>query len=408
MNDTPYTRRTILQAGTAGAMTSALAGQAAAADHAGPAQPDVYGELGLKPIINAAGTITTLGGSLMPPEVRDAWMAAASSFVDLLALQDRVGENIARLLQVESALVTTGAAGGILVGTAAALTFRDRQRTAQLPLPPNAGVEVIRQKSHRECYDHLVRACGVKLIDVETAAELRRAINDRTALLFSYNVHEDTGKIKRPEWVAIAREHKIPTLMDAAADVPPLSRLSEYTRMGYDMVVFSGGKALRGPQGAGLLLGKREFIEAAKRNTAPRCTIGRGMKVSKEDMVAMWAAVKRFVELDHDAEWQEWERKIDVIATRVQDLPTMQISTVVPPIANHVPHLLLKWDERQLAITPQKVSAELAAGTPSIRTARVHGTGTEGFLISVFMLRKGEEVVVANRVRNVFDNAKID
>ncbi|MCH7687767.1 MAG: aminotransferase class V-fold PLP-dependent enzyme, partial [Planctomycetes bacterium] len=372
-HDSNVTRRTVLKTGAGGAL-GGLIGSAvsSAAEETQHAKPDVYKILGVKTIINAAGTITTLGGSLMPPEVVDAWNQASRQFVKLLDLQERVGERIAKLLDVEAALVTTGAAGGIMVGTAAAVTYRDRNRISQLPLPPEMGIEVIRQKSHHDCYDNQVKACGVKLIDVETLQDLERAVNPRTAMMMAYNFHEDKGQIKRPDWVAAARKHGVPTLLDAAADTPPLQRLSEYNKMGYDMVVFSGGKAIRGPQNAGLLLGRKDLIDAAKRNTAPYCSnIGRGLKVSKETMVAMWAAVERFVNLDHQAQWREWERQIKVIVDTVKNIPTVRTEQVVPPIANHVPHLLIHWDEKRLKVSRSEMKQQLAGGDPSIATARV-------------------------------------
>jgi L-seryl-tRNA(Ser) seleniumtransferase len=402
-HDNNITRRTALKTGAGGAL-GGLIGPATltAAGETEDAKPDVYKILGVKTIINAAGTITTLGGSLMPPEVVEAWNQASRQFVKLLDLQERVGERIAKLLDVEAALVTTGAAGGILIGTAAALTYRDRTRISELPLPPEMGIEVIRQRSHHACYDNQVKACGVKLIDIETPEDLERAINPRTAMMMAYNFYEDKGQIKRTEWVAAARKHGVPTLLDAAADTPPLKRISEYNKMGYDMVVFSGGKAIRGPQNAGLLLGRKDLIDAAKRNTAPYCSnIGRGMKVSKETMVAMWAAVERFVNLDHKAVWQEWERRIGVIVERIKVLPTVRTEQIIPPIANHVPHLLIHWDEKRLKVSRAELKQQLADGNPSIATARVHGTGDAGFLISVFMLEPGEEQIVANRINEI-------
>src|SRR5207244_3369280 len=152
----------------------------------------------------------------------------------------------------------------------------------------------------------------------------------------------------------------VPTLLEAAADVRPLERPSGYSRMGFDLVAFSGGKALRGPNDTGLLLGRRSFIDAAKRNTNPHCgTIGRMMKVSKEEMIALLAAVERFVKLDHKAEWREWERRIGVIEKAVKDVPTLQCERIVPPIANHVPHLLLSWDEKRLKLTRARFAREL-------------------------------------------------
>src|SRR5438445_904072 len=156
------------------------------------------------------------------------------------------------------------------------------------------------------------------------------------------NVAEAEGKVKRAAWLELARKHAVPTLLDAAADVPPLQRLSEYNRIGFDLVAFSGGKALRGPNDTGLLLGRKDLIDAAKRNTNPHCgTIGRMMKVSKEDMIALLAAVERYVRTDHQAEWREWERRIGVIEQALKGVPTLACERIVPAIANHVPHLLL-------------------------------------------------------------------
>src|SRR5262245_42871429 len=232
MSEPKVNRRTVLAAGTGGAIGGVLGqGHLDAAPMSNELK--VYEQLGVQPIINAAGTITMLGGSLMPPEVIAAWTAASRQFVPLLELQDRVGERIAKLLDVEAALVTTGAAGAMLVGTAACVTYKDRSLIGRLPLPAEMGIEVIRQKSHRDCYDQQVTACGVKLVDVETADDLERAINPRTAMLLAYNFLEPHGKIRHAEWLAAAKRHGIPTLLDAAADTPPRERLSEYNRMGY-------------------------------------------------------------------------------------------------------------------------------------------------------------------------------
>ena len=367
---------------------------------------DVYEVLGVKPLINAAGTVTTLGGSLMPPEVVAAWRSASKRFVNMLELQDRVGERIAELLGVEAALVTTGAAGAMLIGTAAALTYRDHSLVAQLPLSPESGVEVIRQKAHRDVYDRQVVTCGVNFVDVETRQDLERAIHEKTAMMMAYNLLEGEGQIRHAEWIDVARRHDVPTLLDAAADTPPVDALSKYNRMGYDMVAISGGKAMSGPQDAGLLLGRRDLIEAAKLNSSTRYgTIGRCMKVSKEDTVAMWAAVRRWVDLDHDAQTREWERRIAVIEEALEDIPTLETERIVPPVANHVPHVLLMWDEKRVKVTPEEVGEKLAAADPRVATARIHGTGEKGFLIAVWMLQPGEEKIVAERLRQVLEEA---
>lgn len=404
-SDGNLTRRTLLKTGAGGAIGGLLAAEDLTAAPMNETHRDVYGELGVRKIINAAGTFTALGGSLIPPEVVAAWYAASKNFVDLATLQDRVGEKIAALLGVEAALVTTGAAGGMLVATAAALTYRDASRIPRLPLSPAEGVEVIRQKAHRSCYDQQVTTCGVKLVEVETSEDLRKAISPRTAMLLSYNVYEPEGRIRHAEWLQAARQHAIPALLDAAADTPPRENLSRYNQMGYDMVVFSGGKGLRGPQDTGLLLGRKELIEAAKKNTSPHCgSIGRGLKVTKENMVALWAAVERFVKLDPAAETRELERKIAVIEAALQGMP-VTAERIVPAVANQFPHLLLRWDETKLRITAAQLKQQLADGDPSIVTGRVHGTGTEGFLISVFTLASGEEQAVAARLREILVTA---
>ena len=400
------TRRGILQTGAGLALGGVLGAGDLAQAASKSDKPGVYETLGVKHVINATGTVTNLGGSLMPPEVVAAWLDAAKHFVNLLELQDRVGERIAKLVGVEAALVTTGAAGALLLGTAAVVTRGDRKAIPRLPDTTGLRNEVVLQKAHHSCYDNQLTDVGVKLIDVETAADVRRVVGERTALMFFMNVAEADGRIPREEWVKLARRHEVPTLLDAAADVPPVERLSEYNRLGFDLVAFSGGKALRGPNNTGLLLGRKDLIDAAKRNANPHCgTIGRMMKVGKEDMIALLAAVERYVRLDHKAEWREWERRIGVIEKALSDVPTLKCERIVPPIANHVPHLNLTWDEKRVRLSPAELTRALAAGDPPIVIGRVHGTGDKGALISVFTLQEGEERIVADRLLAILTRA---
>jgi len=393
------TRRDVLQAGAglaaSGVLTSSSSTSAAPLTNV----PSPYEALGLKHVINATGTVTVLGGSVMPPEVVAAWAEASKHFVDLLELQDKVGQKIAQLLDVEAAMVTTGAAGALLLGTAAAVTRGDQKLISRLPDTTGAKNEVLIQKSHHSCYDNQLTDVGIRLIEVETSADVAKAITGQTVLMFFMNIAESIGKINREEWVALARQKKIPTLIDAAADVPPINRIAEFFKLGFDLVAISGGKAIRGPNDAGLLLGRKDLIEAAKRNANPHCgTIGRMMKVSKEDMIALLAAVERFVKLDHVAHMKEQERRIAVIEKALSDLPTIKFERIVPPIANHVPHLQITWDENHLKITRENVTRELADGDPRIRIGRVAGTGDKGILISVLTLQEGEERIVATRL----------
>jgi D-glucosaminate-6-phosphate ammonia-lyase len=397
------TRRNLFTTGAGLAVGATFPAPALTAQAA--ARPSVYEALGVKHVINATGTVTILGGSIMPPEVVAAWSEAARHFVNLADLQNKVGERIAKLIGVEAALVTTGAAGALQLGTAAVVAGTDRKRINRLPDTAGMKNEVILQKTHHSCYDNQITNVGVRLIEVETPAEVAKAVTPRTALMFFMNKEENTGRIRARQWIELAREHRIPTLLDAAADVPPPDRLAGYVRMGFDLVDFSGGKAMRGPNDTGLLLGRRDLIEAAKLNTNPHCpSIGRSMKVSKEDMIALLAAVERFVRLDHKAEWREWERKIGVIETALKDIPTLRCERIVPPIANEVPHVIITWDEARLNITRARLTQALMESDPPIQIGRVSGTGDRGVLISVLTLQTGEERVIADRLRALLRN----
>jgi L-seryl-tRNA(Ser) seleniumtransferase len=241
---------------------------------------------------------------------------------------------------------------------------------------------------------------------VKTPADVERPVGARTALVFFINVTEADGRIKRGEWVELARRHQVPTLLDGAADVPPVERRSKYGRLGFNLVAFSGGKALRGPNNTGLLLGRKALVEAAKRNANPYCgTTGRMMEIGKEDMIALLAAVERYVRLDHKAEWREWERRIGVIEAALKHVPTLQCERIVPPIANHVPHLILSWDEKRVKISRERLRRDLAAADPPILIGRVSGTGDKSILISVFALQEAGERVVAERLRGILEKA---
>jgi uncharacterized pyridoxal phosphate-dependent enzyme len=397
------TRRKMLMTGAGAALGGMLDSPNDLRARPKTGKQSVYEEIGVKHVINATGTVTILGGSLMPPEVVAAWVDASKHFVNLLQLQDKVGERVAKLIGFEAAMVTTGAAGAILLGAAAAVTGTDPDCIKRIPDTAGMKNEVILQKGHHTCYENQLTDVGLKVVVVESRADLKRVINKRTALMFFLNFAEPEGAIKAKEWVQIARAHKVPTLNDAAADVPPVENLSAYNKLGFDLVAISGGKALMGPNDTGLLLGRKDLIEAAKLNANPHCgTIGRMMKVSKEDMIALLAAVERYVRIDHQAEWREWERRLRTIEKAIKDVPGLQSERIVPPIANRVPHLLLTWDEERVRLTREQLTKELADGEPCIQIGRVSGTGDKGILISVFMLQNGEEQIVGTRLRELF------
>jgi L-seryl-tRNA(Ser) seleniumtransferase len=228
-----------------------------------PARRDYFKELGVRTFINAAGTYTFMTGSLMRPEVIDAYNYATTDYVILDDLQDKVGERIAKLLHCEAATITSGAASAITLGTAGILSGMDEEKVIQIPDLTGMKSEVIIQKSHRIGYDHAIRNCGVKIVEVETRKELEEAINEKTAMMWFFNGNNFVGEVRDEEFVEIARKNGIPTFNDCAADVPPVDNLWKYTDMGFDLVTFSGGKGLRGPQSAGLLTGKKKYIDAA-------------------------------------------------------------------------------------------------------------------------------------------------
>src|SRR5918993_561823 len=374
-----------------------LGGTAATAAAAAPVRRDFFKELGVRPFINAAGTFTDMTASLMPPEVMDAINYASKQFVPLNELHDRVGERIASLVKAEAAMVSSGAASAMTLGTAGVLTGGDSKKIVDLPNLVDMKTEVIMQKSHRFGYDHAVRNCGVKIVEIETAAELEAAITPQTAMMLFYNNNNSVGQIRDEEFVRLGKKHGVVTMNDCAADVPPVENLWKYTAMGFDLVVFSGGKGIRGPQSAGLLLGRKDLVAAARANAAPNGnSIGRGMKVNKEEMFGMRGAVGGFVKLDHAARGRKYNRRANVILKSLAGIKGVTASITVPEVANHVPHVQIVLDTAVTGISGQEISKRLREGTPSIGVR----PGDE-LLVGVWMMKPGEEAIVARRLRQV-------
>ena len=373
------------------------AAAAASPLRSGPAR-DYFRELGVRPFINAAGTYTAMTASLMPPQVIEAITYASKHYVMLDELHDRVAARIATLLQCEAAMVTSGAASALTLGTAAVLTGTDARKIVALPDLAGMKSEAVIQKAHRFGYDHAVRNCGVRLVEVETREEMERAIGPQTALMLFYNNNNTEGRIRDEEFVRIGKQHGVATLNDAAADVPPVENLWKYTKMGFDLVAFSGGKGLRGPQSAGLLLGRKDLVAAARLNAPPNGnTVGRGMKVNKEEMVGMLAALELYLATDHAAEQRDFEARAEAIRSGAAAAPGVKAEIFVPEVANHVPHVRISWDAAAKGITAADAVTRLRAGEPSI------GTRSEGdaLIVGVWMMRPGEEKIVARRLREV-------
>ncbi|MEC8397638.1 MAG: aminotransferase class V-fold PLP-dependent enzyme [Bacteroidota bacterium] len=363
---------------------------------------DFFKELGLRTFINAAGTYTSMTGSLMPKEVVEAISYGANEYVNLDDLQDKVGERIAELLECEYATVSSGCFGAMSIGMAGILTGKDPKKVKQLPNTEGMKNEVIMQESHSIGYAQALTNVGAKVVRVKTAKQLEKAITDKTCMLWFLNAHTDRGEIKWEEFIDLGKKHNIPTFIDCAADVPPVENLFRFTKMGFDLVAFSGGKGLRGPQSAGLLLGKREYIEAARMHTPPRGeTIGRGMKVNKEEVLGMLAALELYLEKDHRKEWEMWESQIQLISDSANSVVGVETEIHVPPYANHVPSLRIRWDEKKVKITPNEVRKQLTEGHPSIQT--VGDSKSVG--MTTWMMVPGQERIVAKRVKEILSSA---
>lgn len=369
------------------------------------AKRDYFKELNVGTFINAAGTYTTLTASLMHPEVVAAIEYASKNFVRLNELHDAAGKRIAELIGSEAAMISSGASGALTCGTAACMTGDNQTFIRQLPDTRGMKTEVIIQKSHRYGYDHAVRNCGIRFVEVETAEELERAVNPNTVMMLFFNAAQPAGSISAEQFVALAKKHKIPTMNDAAADTPPLENLSKYVKMGFDLVVFSGGKGIRGPQSAGLLLGRKDLIDAARMNTSPYSdSVGRGLKVNKEELLGMMVAVELQFKKDHKAEWAEWEKRAKQVMDSVSGVTSVKTEIQVPPISNHVPHVHITWDQNAVKITPRELVKQLREGTPSIEVTPGHN---DKLVIAVWMLQPGEAEVVARRVREVLKKATV-
>jgi L-seryl-tRNA(Ser) seleniumtransferase len=363
---------------------------------------NVYDELGVTTVINGQGTMTVLGGSLMRPEVEAVMALAGRHFVSVPELEVAAGTRIAEMLKLPdgySALVTSGAAAAMQSGLAGILTGDNPQFIQQLPDLTGMKSEVIIQKSHRNPFDHQLRSTGVKLVEIETREELRKAVNPKTAMMHFSNFANAAGQIKVDEWVKLAKEYNIPSFIDAAADTPPVSHLWDYTKMGYDLAAFSGGKAMRGPQCAGLLIGRKDLVAYALLNNSPHeDTLGRSQKVGKEEIVGMVKALESYLKEDHEALDKEWRRRLDTISSAVKRVAGVSTAFSMPDIANHVPHMEITWDPRRISLTSQEASKQLRSGKPSI----VLGRNENALSMNSFMLQPGEEKIIAEHLVRLF------
>jgi uncharacterized pyridoxal phosphate-dependent enzyme len=372
----------------------------------GPAR-NLAKELGIRTFINAAGTYTMMTGSLMQDEVVETIQGAAKEFMMLDEVQTKVGEKIAALTHAEAAVVTAGCFSALTLGLAGVLTGMDSKKVEALPHLEGTGMksEVIIQKGHNIGYSHALTNTGCKIITVETAEELQKAINEKTALLWFLNIQSDKGQINHQQWIEIARKNGIPTMIDMAADVPPVENLWKFNDMGFDLVCVSGGKAMRGPQSAGILMGKKHLIDAARLSMPPRgSTIGRGMKVNKEEILGMYVALDNFVKMDHKKEWKIWEDRISHIANAAKSVAGVTTEVTVPELGNHTPTLKISWDPAKVSLPVKLLQENLRKGDPSIE---IMPAENNSLTITAWMLKSGEEKIVASRLKEELSKATV-
>jgi len=382
------------------------------------ATQNVYSRLGVKTVINCRGTWTYLSGALEFPEVRQAQLEASEYFVNMLDLQRAVGRRLSEITGAESGIVTSGSAGAMAAATAACMAGTSDQLIWQLPDTTGMKHEVV-MAGGRSAFDSAIRLTGAKLVLAYSPEEVAKAINENTAMIYTTNLGE-----KLQKEVAIAKDHRIPLLLDDAAGIPPINNAKLYARMGIDMYCFSGGKGLRGPQCSGLLLGRKDLIEAALLNSSPReGAVCRPMKVGKEEVIGCLTALETWLKIDEKKLYEEWNARIDRIRKLVDTVPGVTTGTFVPDDGNRYPTLTVKWDQQAWGYSIADCVRELRAGdpiievlgadNPSLVTAVREGRpnpkerkGPDHIELVSMTIKPGEEIVVGQRLRAVLGAAQ--
>lgn len=371
---------------------------------------DLYRELGLEPIINAAGTLTKLGGSIMPAEVVQAMADASHDFVDMSELHLAAGRRIAELVGVEAAHVCAGATAGIALMAAACMTGADRAKIDHLPDTTGMRAKFLVQRSHRQPYERAIRYAGGHVEEVPVdVSELEQALagTDVAGVFytFAWFLHEDA--LPLTEVAALAHEQGVPVIVDAAAEVPPVENLWRFVKEGADLVAFSGGKAIRGPQSTGFVIGRAELVEACRLNDNPFDAVGRSMKVCKEEIAGLVRALELYVEQDHAQQSLNWDQRVARMLDILSGLPRVTTFRQLPyGVGQQIPHVALIWDEEAVGVRAEELVEALLSGSPRIAVQLVRPTHYGGIAfdhievrVHPHTLREGEEVIVAERVR---------
>jgi L-seryl-tRNA(Ser) seleniumtransferase len=371
----------------------------------------IYDELGVRTLINASANITRIGGSIMPPEVIEAMREASKHFVNLDELQRAVGNKLAELTHNESAYVSNGAAAGVALATAAVVAGSDPKAIQQLPDTTGLKNEVIIHKSHRNGYDHAVRMVGVTVVEIGTATEtqpkeLENAINDKTAAIFWFQAAmTGHGDLPLQTVIEIANHARVPVLVDAADQVPPVENLWKFTQMGAALAIFSGGKDLCGPQASGLVVGRKDLIESIRVNGNPNASIGRPMKVGKEEMVGLLTAVKLYLKRDHEARVLQDEEIVAGWCSELNRINGVQAERSIPNVAGQpMPRAKVVIDAAKAGMSRDEVILALRNGTPGIE---VLPSGTDAIYVNPMTLADGEDQIVLDRLLAILNKQRI-
>jgi len=376
--------------------------------------PDIYESIGIRPIINCRGTFTIVGGSLELPEVRQAKEAAAAHYVQLDEMMAGIGARLAELTGAEWGVVTSGCAAALAHSTAACVAGGNPDRHVRIPdLSGFPKDEVVIPKHSRNVYDAAVRSVGVRIVEVGTTEELEAALGPRVAMVYILaGPRADDGPPSYADIIRLAKQRNIPVLVDAAAEMLTIPNV--HLQKGATLVGYSGGKCIRGPQCAGLLLGRKDLIQAAWVHSAPHHGYGRSMKVGKEEAMGMLMAVEMWVKRDHDAEYKQWMAWMDQIGKRVSEIDGVKATVHEPEeLSNHSPGLSIRWDTDKIGISGEQVSHTLFTTESRITVAgggggRGNGNGaaTEtGVSILAYMMQPGDAKIVGDRLHQVLSTA---
>ena len=400
------TRRRVLQSAGLGSLAGLWPFSASGARKT---SRDVYGELGIRPVINFQGTYTTIGASKQAPDLFEAQAEAARHYVVIEELQDAIARRVSGLIGCEDAMVSTGTAGAIAIGTYACVAGTDPKNIRQLPDITGMKSEVIIQKLHRNGYDHAVRTAGVTIVEVEGAEQLKAAINTNTAMIYMLGgttgdwAWKDHDHVDVAAVLAIAKPAGVPVMVDAANMLPPWKNIQDLAALGTDLICASGGKHMSAPQCSGLLAGRKDLIQAAWLNSNPHSnSSGRPMKVGREEMVALWLAVERYAKLDFEAIDKESRKQADRLEHELRKIRGLRTSRVRFERTRRVHRIAVEWDEAELGITTRQLKAQLLEGEPRIVVA---GNPNQGVQFTVFMNDAGDEQLAGQRMREIFSNA---